>query len=317
MADADPLQKLREFNKLLRETSALVKEKTTAFDEQDDALEEVEEERVSRLNDALEDFEKGVTEAHASALESLDGLRGAAEEIRDRTLSEAARGLERMETTLDQQLDADAAALERDWSELEGSGFDALEAAAKDAAEGYAALEQEAGQAFQALDTGMDALQQRLDSAADTAASGIDALAATLASEQGPALQSQAEASEALWSELPGALEQDCDAGSQALTSLYESAENHAVSSGEELVTSTDVLDDALGALDPHGTELAGQVDTLEDALGDLRLEGQALDSALRPGAEAAAELLPLLGELATAVGKAGEIRQALDRIEA
>jgi chromosome segregation ATPase len=294
----------------------VVKEKTSALETEDEQIDALEEERVARLNDALDDFEKGLTEAQAGALESLDALHDAAEDVRDTELTDAAREIERFESSLEQQVEADDAALERGYGEL-AQAFDGLETAAKDADAEYERVQQEAGEAFEALETALDEAQQRVDSGGDAAANAIEALTAALVSEKAPELQSDAEAAIAEWSALPGALEGDCDAGAQALTSLYESAKTQAVSSGGELITATDVLDEALQALEPAATELATQVDTLQEVLGDLRLEGQALEGVLRPGAEAAEELLPLLADLATAVTHAGEIREALDTLEA
>jgi predicted nucleic acid-binding Zn-ribbon protein len=313
---ADALDSLREFNKLLRETNAVVKEKTTALESRDEELGALDEEEVSRLNDALEDFDKGAAEAHTGVLESLDELRDAATNVRDTDLAEAAQEVERYRTTLEQQLETDDSSLERAYGEV-SQAFDALEAAAGETEADQGRLQQEATQAFTDLETALGEAQQQVDSAGDTAANAIDALAGALEGEDTTALDSAAEGALAQWAGLPDALDGDCNAGAQALNSLYESAKSQLTASGDELITATDVLDEAVQALEPAATELATQVDALTDVLGDVRLEGQALEGVLRPGAETAEELLPLLADLAVGVSKAAQIREALDAIEA
>ena len=313
---ADPLDRLREFNKLLRETNAVVKEKTTALESRDEELGALEDEEVSRLNDALEDFDKGAAEAQTGVLVSLDELRDAAGTVRDTDLAEAAQEVERYQTTLEQQLETGESSLERAYGEV-SQAFDALEAAAAETEADQGRLQQEATQAFDELETALDEAQQQVDSAGDTAGNAIDALTSALEGENATALDSAAEGALAQWAALPDALEGDCDAGAQALNSLYESAKSQLTTSGGELITATDVLDEAVQALEPAATELATQVDALTDVLGDLRLEGQALEGVLRPGAEATEELLPLLADLAVGAGKAAEIREALKTLEA
>ena len=316
MANADPLQRLRDFNKLLRETNAVVKEKTTAIESQDQELDALDEARFEQFNTTLDDFEKGANEAQAGLVEALESLHDAASDVRDQDLTEAAREVERYESALVQQLDADESALEGAYGEL-SQAFDAVQAAAAEGEAEYTRVEQESGQAFAEVDTSLDEAQQRVDAAADTAEKAIEVLAEALVSEHAAELESEAEASIALWSGLPAALDGDCEGGAQALNALYETTKTHCVTSGAELVTATDVLDEALQAIEPAATELASQVDALEEIVGGLRVEGQSLETMMQTGADTATELLPLLGELATAVSRAEEIRQALDAIEA
>jgi hypothetical protein len=316
MANADPLQRLRDFNRLLRETNAVVKEKTTAIESQDQELDALDEARFEQFNTALDDFEKGVNEAQAGLVESLESLLDVAGDVRDQELADAAREIERYESALPQQLDADESALEAAYGEL-SQAFDAVQAAAGEGEAEYARVEQESGQAFAEVDTSLDEAQQRVDAAADTAQQAIDALAEALGSDHQAELESEAQTSIALWGGLPAALEGDCDGGAQAINSLYETTKTHCVNSGAELLTATDALDEALQAIEPAATELAAQVDALEEIVGGLRVEGQSLEAVMRTGADTATELLPLLGELATAVSRAEEIRQALDAIEA
>lgn len=316
MANPDPLQRLRDFNKLLRETNAVVKEKTTAIETQDGDLDALDEARFEQFNGALDDFEKSASEAQAGLVESLESLLDIAGEVRDQELADAAREIERYESTLEQELDADESALERAYGEL-SQAFDGVQAAAAEGEAEYARVEQESGQAFTEVDASLDEAQQRVDAAADTAEKAIDGLAAALMSEHGAELESEAETALALWTGLPAALEGDCDGGAQAINSLYETTKSHCVTSGTELVTATDALDQALQAIEPAATELATQVNALEEIVGGLRVEGQSLESVMQTGADTATELLPLLGELLTAASRAAEIRQALDAIEA
>jgi beta-galactosidase len=313
---ADALDSLREFNKMLRETNAVVKEKTTALEARDEELGALDEEEVAQLNDALEDFDKGAGEAQTGALEALDELRDAATDLRDTQLAEASQEVERYHTELQQQLETDESSLERAYGEV-SQAFDALEAAAGETEADQGRVQQEATQAFDELETALGEAQQRVDSAGDTATNAIDALAGALEGEYATELDSTAEGALAQWAGLPDALDEACNAGAQALNSLYESAKSQCTSSGDELITATDVLDEAVQALEPAATELAAQVDALTDVLGDVRLEGQALEGVLRPAAESAEELLPLLADLAVGVSKAAQIREALDALEA
>jgi DNA repair exonuclease SbcCD ATPase subunit len=316
MANPDPLQRLRDFNRLLRETNAVVKEKTTAIESQDQELDALEETRLEQFNAALDDLEKGANDAQSAVVESLESLLGVAGEVRDQELAEAAREVERYESALEQQLDADDSALERAYGEL-SQAFDAVQAAAAEADAEYARVEQESGQAFAEVDTSLDEAEQRVDAAADAAVQAIEALAEALTADHAAELESEAETSIALWGGLPAALEGDCEGGAQAINALYETTKTRCVDSGAELMTATDAMDEALGAIEPAATELAAQVDALEEIVGGLRVEGESLEAVMRTGADMATELLPLLGELATAVSRAEEIRQALDAIEA
>jgi hypothetical protein len=316
MAVDESVEKLAQFCALLRQTIAQIGPETTALDEQDGRLDDVDEEQLGQLGDELSRQMESFTTLAGQAEDGVERIGADADGMAGDELAQGSSTVGDAGAAFDQALDRDTGTLDQHFEELQSQGFADAQQALGDAAERVDSLSGEADGAFEELEGGLDELTGDLEDARGETSQALDEAAQALSGDETSTLEGEAGPLVSEWQGLPDELSSECGEIAGALESAYTSfrSDNEAVA--DNLVSSVaDLGRAAAEAVSDKGTQLGQEADTVGAALSELGAEGGSMQETLDAGAATAEALLPVLEEMVTALAKVDEIDELLNAL--
>ncbi len=316
MAVDESVQKLAEFCALLKQTNAQIGQQTTALDEQDSRLDDVDEQQLGALGDELSRQIESLTTLAGRAEDGVERIGAEADGMAGDELEQGSSTVGDTGDAFEQALDRDTGLLDQHFEELQSQGFADAEQALGEAADRADSLSGDADGAFEELEGGLDGLTGDLEHVRSETSQALDEVAQAVSGDETSALEGEATPLVAEWQGLPGELSGECGEIGGALETAYTSfrTDNEAVA--DNLISSVaDMGREAAEAVSEQGTQLGQEADTVEGALSALDEEGGNMQETLEAGATTSEALLPVLEEMVTALAKVDEIDELLNAL--
>jgi hypothetical protein len=316
MAVDESVQKLAEFCALLKQTNAQIGQQTTALDEQEGKLDDVDEQQLGALGDEISKQVESLATLAGQAEDGVERIGAEADGMIADELEQGSQAVGDAGDGFEQALDRDTGALDQHFEELRSQGFTDAQDALGEAAERADSLAGEADGTFEELENGLDELTGDLEEARGATAQSLDEAAQALRGDEASGLEGGTTPLVAEWQGLPAELAGECGEIGGALESAYTSFRSDNEDVADNLVSSVAELGrEAAEAVSEQGTRLGQEADAAEGALSALDEEGGNMQETMEAGATTSEALLPVLEEMVTALAKVDEIDELLNAL--